>query len=396
VGILTVDSYQPHKYTGDNVAVVSAFANHAAIAVANAQAVARLREAEISYTALFEDSTDMIVLTDYEGIITNINRKGCQILKRPKDAVLGLNVSIISPSLQRLLNEQTKRLQVWRESTVEIEIFNSYREKVPLEVHVRHIQVGQHKGVEWVGRDISQRKEIERMRQDLVNMLVHDIKGPLGNLINTIDLVSMLVGASADDENLKSFLDMGKRTGRTLSDLVDSMLDVGRLEQGEVPVQRTLTQLADLLTAVKEQVSGQAEAKGAHLIFSPEPAEISYKLFIDSSLIRRVLTNLVGNAIKYSPEEARITLTTEIKPDTLYFTVSDNGPGILPEEHKRIFQKFTRLNPSAEGPSGVGLGLAFCKLAVEALGGIISVDSEGIPGQGSSFRLSIPVTAKPD
>jgi PAS domain S-box-containing protein len=396
VGILTVDHYQPHKYTGDNVTVVAAFADHAAIAVANAQAVARLKEAEISYTALFEDSTDMIVLTDYDGTISNINRKGCQILKRPKDAVLGMKVSIISPALQRLLNEQTKRLQVWRESTVEIEILNSYREKVPLEVHVRHIQVGQHKGVEWVGRDISQRKEVEKMRQDLVNMLVHDIKGPLGNLINTLDLVSMMVGAAPDNENLTRFLEMGKRTGRTLSDLVDSMLDVGRLEQGDVPVQRSSTNMAELLATVREQVQAQAQARATQLTFSPEPAEISLHLFIDSNLIRRVLTNLVSNAIKYSPEEAQVTLTTRIETDKLYFVISDNGPGILPEDQKRIFEKFTRLNHAAGGPSGVGLGLAFCKLAIEAHGGTISIDSEGVPGQGSTFNLCIPISAKPE
>jgi signal transduction histidine kinase len=143
-----------------------------------------------------------------------------------------------------VLEEHTRTLKAWREASVDIEIEDAYRQKIPLEVRVRNIMFGGNELVEWVGRDISQRKEIERMRQDLVNMLVHDLRGPLGNLINTIDLVRMLVNAKGEDENLIKFLEMGKRTGRMLTDLVDSMLDVSRLEQGEVPVQQIAYQLA--------------------------------------------------------------------------------------------------------------------------------------------------------
>jgi PAS domain S-box-containing protein len=244
VGILTVDSYETNTYSTNNVRVVAAFADQAATAVANAQAVTQLQQAEASYSALFEDSTDMIVITDYQGSIHNINRKGCQILRRPKDAVLGLEITFFAPQLKRFLVEQSKLLKAWREASIDIEIEDAYRQKIPLEIRVRNIMFGGTEFVEWVGRDISQRKEIERMRQDLVNMLVHDLRGPLGNLINTIDLVRMLVSAKGEDANLIKFLEMGKRTGRTLTDLVDSMLDVSRLEQGEVPVQRIETSLA--------------------------------------------------------------------------------------------------------------------------------------------------------
>ncbi len=394
VGILTVDSYRLNNYTPENVDVVAAFADQAATAVANAQAVSHLQKAEASYSALFEDSTDMIIITDYDGVILNVNRKACQILRRPKDALTGLDITFFAPPLKAFLQENLKLLHVWREASIDVEITDAYRQKVPLDIRTRHIQFGDKEYLEWVGRDISRRKEIERMRQDLVNMLVHDLRGPLGNLINTIDLITMMLGSSSGEKNLVRFLEMGKRTGRTLTDLVDSMLDVSRLEQGEVPLQRSLTNIEGLITEVKEQVEPQAEARDTILTFQAIPKSIS-EIWLDNGLIRRVLTNLIGNAIKYAPEEAKVELIVSIENNQLHFAVADNGPGISKANQSRIFDKFSRVETGANGPSGVGLGLAFCKLAVEAHGGKISVESEGIAGQGSVFHVFIPLITDP-
>lgn len=395
VGILTVDSYEVNKYSPDNVKVVAAFAEQAATAVANAQAVTQLQKAEASYSALFEDSTDMILITDYDGVILNVNRKGCQIMRRPKDAITGLSIIFFAPMLKTFLSGHIDQLRVWRDASVEVEITDAYRQRVPLDIRVRHIQFGDKARLEWVGRDISRRKEIERMRQDLVNMLVHDLRGPLGNLINTIDLVAMMIERSSDDKNLMRFLEMGKRTGRTLTDLVDSMLDVSRLEQGEVPLQRGLTRIDELLEEVKDQVAPQAENKDISLTFEPVPEAIP-EIWLDNGLIRRVLVNLLGNAIKYAPEEAEVSLATTLSGDQLHFAVTDNGPGISKHNQARIFDKFSRLEYGANSPAGVGLGLAFCKLAVEAHGGAISVQSNGIPGEGSIFHVLLPAITEPD
>lgn len=389
VGILTVDSHTLNKYGQENMDVVAAFADQAATAVANAQAVSRLQQAEASYSALFEDSTDMILITDYDGLIINVNRKGCQILRRPKDAITGLNITFFSNQLKEFLDENTALLQAWREASIDVEIVDAYRQKIPLDIRMRHIQFGGFERVEWVGRDISRRKEIERMRQDLVNMLVHDLRGPLGNLINTIDLLTMMVNAGSAGDKLLQFLEMGKRTGRTLTDLVDSMLDVSRLEQGEVPLQCDVTNLAEFMQEVSEQVELQANGKETTLIFSPLPEEVD-EIWIDNSLMRRVLTNLIGNAIKYAADESTVWITTRVQQNQIHFAVKDNGPGIAKAEQVRIFDKFARVDYGSDVPSGVGLGLAFCKLAVEAHGGSISVESEGVTGKGSTFHVFLP------
>lgn len=388
VGILTVDSHELDKYQEDTVKIVATFADHAATAVANAQAVTQLQKAEATYASLFEDSTDIIFITDYDGIILDINRKACQILRRPKDFFIRSTISFIDPQLKKYLAEQTKRLKVWREPSIELEVKDAYRQTVPLEIKVRQIQYKGKEGVEWVGRDISARKEIEQLRQDMVHMLVHDLRGPLGNIINIIDLIKMMLTTQPNHPKLLTFLDMAKRSGQTIKDLVDSMLDVSRLEEGEVPLQRSMTNIGELLLAVQEQVGPQAEAKDMALIIDPVSDDLA--VWLDTSLIRRVLINVVGNAVKYTPLEGHIVVSTNVTASELHFTVSDDGPGISPQNLTSIFDKFSRADYSTS-ISGVGLGLAFCKLAVEAHEGKIYAESDGIPGQGSTFHVILPI-----
>ncbi|MCB0191235.1 MAG: GAF domain-containing protein [Anaerolineae bacterium] len=388
VGILTVDSHEVNKYKEENIKIVATFADHAATAVANAQTVTQLQKAEATYASLFEDSTDIIFITDYEGTILDINRKACQVLRRPKDFFITSDISFIAPQLKEYLTLQTKRLKVWREPSIELSIKDAYQKTVPVEIKVRQIQYKGKEGVEWVGRDISARKEIEQLRQDMVHMLVHDLRGPLGNIINIIELIKMMLETQPNHPKLRNFLDMAKRSGQTIKDLVDSMLDVSRLEQGEVPLQRSMTNIKEILQAVEEQVGPQAQGKDMELVFDPVPDTL--EIWLDTSLIRRVLINVVGNAVKYTPPEGHVSVSTRTTDQNIHFTVSDDGPGISAENQTNVFDKFSRADYSTS-ISGVGLGLAFCKLAVEAHDGKISVESEGIPGKGSTFHIILPI-----
>jgi PAS domain S-box-containing protein len=394
IGMLTVDSYELDKYTEDNAKDVAAFADHVATAVANAQTVTHLKNAETSYTALFEDSTDMIVISTYEGIVLDVNRTACQMLRRPKDAFIGNDINFaIDSRLGDYVKKETKRLKVWREVSFELDILDAYRQTISLELKVRQVHYVGKDCLQWVGRDISARKEAERLRQDLVNMLIHDLRGPLGNLINTIELMPMLLEAAEDMGTIHKLLDLAKQTSQEVRDLVDSMLDVSRLEQGEVPLQHDMVDIAEIVQAVERQVGPRAKEKLTELTLNPLP-DIP-PTWIDGSMIRRLLINLIDNAIKYTPRQGKVSLTTTLTDDTLTFAVADNGPGISKADQAHIFDKFSRVDYSNEAPSGVGLGLAFCKLAAEAHGGTILVESEGISGRGSTFYLSIPIILEP-
>lgn len=388
IGLLTVDSHQINKYSAENAKEVAAFADQAATAVANAQTVAMLQNAEASYTALFEHSTDAIIITDYQGEILNVNGKVSQLLLSPKTDLIGSYISKINPELQAYLTEHTEELKALAEVSLEIEVFDVNDAPTPLEVQGRQVHYSGTDCVQWAGRDISARKEAEKMRQDLVNMLVHDLRGPVGNLINVIEMLPMLIDSANESPAFQNILEMARRSGQEVRDLIDSMLDVGLLEQGEIPLQRNPVILSDMVEAVYEQVEPRASAKETELIFQPLPD--APVLFIDGGMIRRVLINMVDNAIKYTPNQGTVTLTTELIDNVLHFAVSDNGPGISKADQTHIFDKFSRVDHASK-ISGVGLGLAFCKLATEAHGGTISVESDDIPGQGSIFRITVPI-----
>jgi signal transduction histidine kinase len=209
----------------------------------------------------------------------------------------------------------------------------------------------------------------------------------MGNLMNVIRTIPHLVGESTSDSPLAQMMDIATHSGQQMHDLIDSMLDVSRLEQREVPLNRTRGQVENLLRSVGDQFSTMAESRQIEL--SIEMQDRLPVLWADQDMIRRVLANLVSNAIKYSPREERIEIVAGEHEGCIQFSVSDHGAGIPPHYQWRIFDKFARVQQEG-APKGVGLGLAFCRLAVEAHGGLIWVDS--VPGQGSTFSFTLPVT----
>ena len=391
IGLLTVDSHQVSKYNSENAKEVAAFADQAATAVANAQTVSQLQSAEASYMALFEGSTDTLIITDYEGTILDVNQKASLILLRPKQEIINKNISEINPQLKDYLIEHTAELKALQEVSLEIDILDINGDETPLEIQGQQVHYSGTDYVQWAGRDISSRKEAEKMRQDLVNMLVHDLRGPVGNLINVIEMLPMLIGS--ENEAFHNILEMARRSGQEVRDLIDSMLDVGLLERGEIPLQRGPVILDDMVEAVREQIEPRASAKEMEVIFNPLPE--TPVMFVDGGMIRRVMINLVDNGIKYTPNGGNITVTTELINEILHITVADNGSGISKADQTHIFDKFSRVDHTSK-ISGVGLGLAFCKLALEAHGGTISVESEGILGKGSIFRVTVPIGSEED
>jgi PAS domain S-box-containing protein len=390
IGMLTIDSHQPNKYNQNSLDDVMAFADQAATAVANAQAVSRLQDTEASYAALFENNSDMIVITNYHGIILNANRRARWMLWQGQTDLLGNSLAIIDERLPHYLAEHKEMLKSWQETSVELEVLTARREKMALEFKIRQVHYDGNDCVQWVGRDVSARREAEKLRQDMVKMLIHDLRSPLGNLISTIDLLPRLIGPADDNQTLKEVLAIAGRNSREIKDMIDSMLDVSRHEQGnQIPLKRYEVQLDTIFAAVKEQVTPRADAKQMKLIFNLLP-DLPL-LWVDESMLRRVLVNLVDNAIKYTPAKGCITVNAGRKAETLHLVVSDNGPGINPKDHALIFDRFARVDSSANAPAGVGLGLAFCKMAVEAHGGSITIESEGVPGQGSTFHVHIPL-----
>jgi PAS domain S-box-containing protein len=232
-----------------------------------------------------------------------------------------------------------------------------------------------------VAEDVSERKEIERVREELTHMLVHDLRTPLTAARGAIELVEST--SSGLSETARELLLVARRGTLRVVNLVSEILDVSRLEQKAMPVEPKRLQLARCAREVVELKAPLAREKGIALTVeaSPELPEA----WADPGLLGRVLQNLVGNAVKFTPAGGRVVVRVGEAPRELVVTVADSGPGIPEEMRGRLFQKFAT---GRQPGRGTGLGLAFCKLAVEAGGGRIWVEHP--PGGGTVVGFSVP------
>lgn len=228
---------------------------------------------------------------------------------------------------------------------------------------------------------------IDLIRENLANMIVHDLKNPLGVLLGTIELVKMEADRSLRSE-YRDILATGKAAGQHMLTLMNSILELDRLEEGKMPLDLEPLVFKDVLRLSLSQAHPLFKAKDLRLE-EHIPEGLPY-VRADQVLLERIIDNLLSNAIKYSPNRGTITITAEVKDGEVLVRVQDNGPGIPVALQEKIFEKFIQVEIRRVGErAGAGLGLPFCKLATESLGGRIWVESE--EKKGSTFCFTLPI-----
>jgi signal transduction histidine kinase len=225
--------------------------------------------------------------------------------------------------------------------------------------------------------------QLERLRRDLVANVSHELKTPISAL--RAHLENLLDGVERPDpETLQVMLAQSERLGR----LVDQLLDLSRLESGDVPLHREEVALAPLVS----QVLSEIEVAGAGRSVELERAvpDDLPAVYADRERIHQVLFNLLDNAVRFTPPGGRVTVSADRHDGSVDVHVADTGPGIPPEHLPRLFERFYRADPArSQKEGGTGIGLAIARSVVEAHGGRIWADSS--PGQGSVFTFELPV-----
>jgi PAS domain S-box-containing protein len=235
-------------------------------------------------------------------------------------------------------------------------------------------------------QDITARKELEKMRDDLMQAIVHDLRNPLNSILFSMDMIQTLPGVENLPSEILSMVEISRGNAWRMLGMINSMLDLSRLENGNMPLMREPVVLAELVEQTIHSQSLLAQRREI-LILNDVPYDLP-RVFIDRILISRVLQNLVDNAIKFTAQGSNIEITAKTDPENraVIVSVHDNGPGIPQELKGMLFQKFIT---GASPRRGSGLGLAFCRLAVEAHHGKIWVESED--HQGTTFLFSLPI-----
>jgi signal transduction histidine kinase len=242
---------------------------------------------------------------------------------------------------------------------------------VHLEIHrQRRLLLNQHEAL----------KHLEKQRDALTHMMVHDMRSPLTSLMLSMDLALEMLPPQASSERAR--LECARACAERIHGMVNGVLELNRLEAGGMPLFQSRFDLARL---AREAAGSPSPVRGRRRLWVSGPA--SLQAWSDPEIVWRVITNLIENACKFTADGGNVEVRLGSTGACARVEVIDDGPGIPPGQQQIIFDKFSQALPEFRS-NGFGLGLAFCKLAVESQGGEIGVTSE--PGQGSAFWFTLP------
>ena len=232
--------------------------------------------------------------------------------------------------------------------------------------------------------------ELEKIKEGLTHMIIHDLRNPLGALSGFIELTLF------DKQNLsKDQLELIQGCASSchdLKDMVQSLLDIHKMEEGKLELKKEEIHLGEVIDSTMRQFALKANTKQVALHFH-KPDRLPM-IPVDRSLMKRVIANLLNNAIRHTNTDGTVTITAQHPQENgcLHIRVEDTGDGLAPEYHQKVFDKFEQAHLKKKGVNvgASGLGLAFCKLAVEAHGGRIWVESDG-EGKGANFEFTLPI-----
>ncbi len=241
--------------------------------------------------------------------------------------------------------------------------------------------------VDELAAENQQLMELQRLREETTDLVVHDLRNPLHAIMGAAGMLQMVLPPGLLQENSDLFNLINNNCER-MQRLVDSLLDISRMESGETELALESANLALLIQTAVGRVSSTLQTRGiASSVFMPAylpPVQI------DVDMIDRVIINLLDNAIKFTPGGGQISIAAEPRTEQVAISIADTGYGIPPEQRPHIFDRFARGTSDGPRPPGFGLGLTFCKLAIEAHGGQIWVE-DGEAGVGCKFIFTLPL-----
>ncbi len=384
------------------------------VAIENARLFQTATTVRDRFEAILNSTNDGILMADMRDVVVTANPEAGRLLQVRPEELVGQPLSEVLKRLRARasaisqpswLNSEESDQQV-----VELDLPD------PQRCVVRHylLPVCETSGAE-IGRlalfqDISKERELAQLREDYTGMLVHDLRAPLTAIMNGIMMVKRGLGGPISEQQ-QELLAIAHQGSQAMLEMVNTLLDIAKLEQGRLQLDREPLSPYVLADAALDRLRVSAQNQEIRLL-QALPVGLP-PLEADREQLVRVLQNLLDNAIKFSPMGGSVTLGAYyavagllddlandpmLSPpllgsgDWLIFWIRDQGPGIPPQYHARVFEKFGQVR-NGRKVRGTGLGLTFCKLAVEAHGGRIWLRS--LEGVGSTFALALPLVGEP-
>ena len=372
VRVLSVYSLQPRAWREDETQALAALAANGSVALSNAELYQRVAVEREQSVAILANIADGIVAVDRDGKVVLWNRAAEEITGVPAAEAVGHTPVQV---LQRDLRSEDGGM------SREIAIANGDREVwLSLSEAVMRDPTGAVAGRIFAFRDISSAHVVEQMQSEFVSTASMELRAPLTTIYGFAQTL-LREDITFGETQRRTFMEFISNEAKRLTTIVDALLDVARLDAGELNVSLVPT---DVGTVVTDAVAAAARSANGHRVVAavgPEPIPAQ----ADPGKLRQVLDQLVSNAVKYSPHGGVVSVSVQRRNDAVEVAVADEGVGIPAAERERIFAKFYK----SSGGHGTGLGLFIAQGLVREMGGRIRVDSE--EGRGSTFAFDLPV-----
>lgn len=389
VGALTATSRKPNAFAADDLNLLAAFADQAAIAVQNASLYQRLGAEKQRTEAILQGLGDGVIVTDAGLNLVLLNPSAAHIFGLSQ--MPGPGAPIRDAIADETLADLFRRACAAKPSPVvgELSLPDSRPDKMRL-YHVLTTTVldesHEVRNVIAVLRDITSRKEVEEMKSNFLSVVSHELKTPLHSIKGFVDIILMGKTGKINDTQ-KDFLTIVKSQTTNLQNQINDLLEFSRLEAGQVRLRIDSVDLVDVAATVVEKLKPQAD--DGQIALRNGLAEDFAAIAADRGRIEQVLTNLVDNAIKFTKSGGQVAIEGQDLGESVQLCVRDNGIGIPAEQLPRVFDRFYQVDGTAtRAYRGTGLGLTICKHIVEQHHGKMWVES--VEGEGSCFFFTLP------
>ncbi|MFN0262266.1 CHASE domain-containing protein [Tepidamorphus sp. 3E244] len=341
--------------------------------------------------AIVETAQEGIVTLNSRGLIDTLNPAALSIFGYPEDEIVGMTVGrLLTPRSRnrregRLITAITTRDTDARITCAHVEGVRADGSVFPMEISISSMEVGGERLFTAVLRDVTERKKVEKLKNEFIAVVSHELRTPLTSLNGSLSLINS--GHFGElPAKVKMMIDMAQRNGKRLAVLVDDILDIEKIEAGHMEFRFERLELGDVISTAIEECSGFAQARGVGLVFENWVKEAF--VVADSARMTQVLNNLMSNALKFSPLGSVVTVAAERVGHKFRVSVKDVGSGIPKHMHERIFEKFRQADSSdGRQQEGTGLGLPVAQLIAEHHGSRIHVISD--VGQGATFYFDL-------
>lgn len=398
LGTMAVGSRKYHKFSQGEINLLKAFGSQLGAALENAQLYEELHTGKAYIENLVENAGDAIISTDMEDRILTWNRGAEVIFGYSKEEAVGQSLGILLPP-NRAKESEELRHKVRHDGVIRnLEVRRQRKDGAVIDVALAVSPIsdkqGDISGFLHLAKDITEKKryekrlrDLDKMKSDFVSNVSHELRTPLTAIKGSAD--NMLDGITGPlNEKQIRYLTRMKSNADRLTRLINNILDLSRIEAGKIDLKPALLSLVSLAQEVTESIRPVASEKLISLeVVSPDAGASAWA---DRDKVVQVLTNLVGNAVKFTPPHGQIRVSIQKNgAGWTEISVADTGPGIPQEEAEKIFDKFYQVAQAGKHKSGgTGLGLAISKVLVDMHGGKIWVSSE--PGRGSIFSFTLP------